>query len=65
MKLKSTFKSKWFNGLVTIVAINEEINEMLVDINPQEENRSTWRESWNLAHTRTGFNNGDYYDLTI
>lgn len=54
----STFKSKWFEGVVEVTGMNEEKNELEVYISRGEHGHP---ETWNLAHTEVGFDRGDYF----
>lgn len=55
-----SFRAKYFRGLVTVTGVNESENILDVEIDPQEEGRYSWQESWNLLHTQWGFERGDY-----
>lgn len=61
---KSTFRSKWFPGIVTVIKVKEQDNILLVEIDPDVEGRSKWTEEWNLSHTYVGLKHGDYFHLT-
>ncbi len=55
------FQSLWFNGIVTVVAVDEANNDMEVSISSNE--AGTWSEHWNLQHTIWVFENRDYFNL--
>lgn len=50
------FISTEFKGLIT--ALNVDGNKLEVRIQPPA--GTSWREEWNLQHTRWGFENGSY-----
>ena len=58
------FTGKWFKGKVLVQDIIEDSNELKVRL--QAEVNATdddywWFETWNLKHTRWGFESGDYF----
>jgi len=52
------FKSIHFEGYVKIINVNEEDNDLEVTIKTLTGQHD---EHWNLEHTITGFENGDYW----
>ncbi|MOA44316.1 hypothetical protein D3C78_1665780 [compost metagenome] len=52
------FTGKHFKGNIRVIEVNEESNELKVELNKEG---SYWLEIWNLAHTRTGIDNGEYF----
>lgn len=61
MQPNATFRSQWFDGLVTVLSVDESKNELHVSIDPEKPGRSAWPETWNLAHTKVGLANRGYY----
>jgi hypothetical protein len=59
-----TFRSKHFEGLVTVIDKREKDNVLVVEIDPELDWRQKWQEDWNLEHTAWGFDRGDYYKRT-
>lgn len=56
------FRSKWFEGLITVLGFNDITNLLHVKIDPQEKGRTPWEEDgWNLQHTKWGFETGEYF----
>ncbi|QXN68053.1 hypothetical protein [Microcystis phage Mae-Yong924-2] len=60
MKLEIGMKlrSKWFEGITEILAINETENTLDVEIHRASGHNHS--EEWNLEHTIWGLENGDY-----
>lgn len=54
-------KSKWFEGITEILAIDEDKNELSVEIYRASGHNHS--ESWNLQHTIWGFEQGDYVEI--
>lgn len=52
------FKSKWFEGITEVLAIDEDNNSLDVEIHRASNHNHT--ETWNLQHTIWGFEQGDY-----
>ncbi len=57
----TTFRSVHFEGIVTVLQVDEEKNELQVSIDPEKENRSVWQETWNLQHAIWGMRKREYY----
>lgn len=61
LQIGQKFTSKWFEGIVEIMKIDEKENELYVYILSYKNN--SWTETWNLNHTIWGFQNGDYKNI--
>ena len=57
LKVGMMYSSKWFNGLCTVLSIDEPNNELRVHIDRET---GSHEETWNLQHTIWGFENKDY-----
>ena len=56
------FRSIHFKGLVTVISFNTVTNLLHVNIDPEEEGRTSWEEDgWNLQVTIWAFEKGEYY----
>ncbi len=53
------FTGKWFTGLVEVLSTNK--NDLEVKLRSQINSGSYWYETWNLEHTKVGFQQGDYF----
>ncbi len=53
------FKSKYYNGITTVTAINEKKNTLSVRINNPNGNFHD-QDDWDLKHTIWAFENKDY-----
>ena len=54
------FTAKHFDGIIEVEEIDEHNNILNVKLS---KNGSFWREEFNLEHTKTGFENGEYKTL--
>lgn len=55
------FTSKWFAGEVEVMGVDPSKNSLSVKITRSSEHYHT--EEWNLEHTLTGFERGDYKSI--
>jgi len=53
-----TFKSRWFEGIVTVLNMHDDKN--ILDVSITSKTSGTWGESWDLQHTIWGLEGGDY-----
>ena len=58
LEIGMKFTSKWFEGTIEILAINEEENTLDVEIHRASGHNHS--EEWNLQHTLWGFERGEY-----
>lgn len=57
LEIGLVFTGKWFTGKIEVLEVKEQTNELKVHLN------NSWGETWNLAHTRQGIINRDYFLL--
>lgn len=70
MKLQkgTEFTGRWFTGKILVQEVLEDSNELKVRLQAKRsatEDDYWWFETWNLQHTRWGFNNGDYFNISL
>ncbi len=53
------FTGKWFKGLVKVLEVDG--NDLYVNLRSGIHSGSYWHETWNLEHTKVGFQQGDYF----
>ena len=57
------FTGKWFTGKIEVTKI--EGNNLFVSLQKKHETHiSNWNEIWNLEHTESGFDRGDYFPIS-
>lgn len=60
------FTGKWFTGKVLVQEVLEDSNELKVRLQSEVDSTDDdywWFETWNLQHTKWGFNQGDYFTI--
>ena len=53
------FTGKYFKGNVHVESIDEANNKINVELS--KEGSGIWYETWDLQHTKWGFDRGDYF----
>jgi hypothetical protein len=64
----ATFRSKWFEGIIKVLSINEREDTLEVEypVVSEPAGENNWTDTkidfWNLSYTRDRFITGDYFN---
>ena len=62
------FSGKYFTGKVEVLEVKEDSNEVEVQLWHKQYptgDDSWWFETWNLQHTKWGFERGEYFNIPL